>query len=326
MFPISASADGSTVNRRIPWQLRNYSHENGFVHSICSTRSLRDPWIEKEFSQPGRCGVYTGTNSPGVILNYNGAKFQCCASTPDNFLRRTWVSLPFLTCHLASTCSQLPRQPLTPTDHPSGSSTTETLDTFLSGPCALLFHQAASSWGWGLVSICGCGVSSTGLAGSYVYFRSAQEEGTGNSVGEGLAFRDRKCFLLGTPPRAGHRPRPLLFVWAQQRLLFWWPSSSPLWEIWWVSPGGPFRDGKSLHTPHSLWLGRRGCCKSLGCSARALAELLDQVSPDSSFMFGSNSESSPAGNPLQSPCCPRIIWEHSLTTEKVLGLTACTHT
>lgn len=129
-------------------------------------------------------------------------------------------------------------------------------------------------------------MSSTGLAGSYVYFRSAQEEGTGNSVGEGLAFRDRKCFLLGTPPRAGHRPRPLLFVWAQQRLLFWWPSSSPLWEIWWVSPGGPFRDGKSLHTPHSLWLGRKGGCKSLGCSAWALAELLDQVSPDSSFMLG----------------------------------------
>lgn len=167
--------------------------------------------------------------------------------------------------HLASTCSQLPRHPLTPADHPSGSSSKETLDTsFSQVPVPYSSTKQTAPGGWGLVSICGCGVSSTGLAGSYVYFRSAQEEGTGNSVGEGLAFRDRKCFLLGTPPRAGHRPRPLLFVWAQQQLLFWWPSSSPLWEIWWVSPGGPFRVGKSLHTTHSLWLGRRAAAKAWG--------------------------------------------------------------
>lgn len=128
--------------------------------------------------------------------------------------------------HLASTCSQLPRQSLTPADHPSGSSSKETLDTsFSQVPVPYSSTKQTAPGGWGLVSICGCGVSSTGLAGSYVYFRSAQEEGTGNSVGEGLAFRDRKCFLLGTPPRAGHRPRPLLFVWA---LLFCFGGHLPL--------------------------------------------------------------------------------------------------
>lgn len=106
----------------------------------------------------------------------------------------------------------------TPADHSSGSLAAETLDgPFFLGPHALFFYQATSSWGWGLVSLSGCGMSSTGLARSYVCCGSAQEEGIGNSVGGGIrAFRDWKRFLLGTPPRAGHRPRPLLFVWAQE--------------------------------------------------------------------------------------------------------------
>lgn len=143
-------------------------------------------------------------------------------------------STPLLICHLESTCSQLPRQPLPPADHPSSSSTTETLDTsFSQVPVPYSSTRQPAPGGWGLVSICGCGWSSTGLVGSYVYFRSAQEEGTGNSMGEGLEpSRMGSASSLGTPPRAGHRPRPLLFVWAQQQLLFGWPSSSSLWEIW----------------------------------------------------------------------------------------------
>lgn len=47
---------------------------------------------------------------------------------------------------------------------------------------ALFFHQATSSWGWGLVSLSGCGMSSTR---SSVCCGSAQEEGIGKSVGGG---------------------------------------------------------------------------------------------------------------------------------------------
>lgn len=55
----------------------------------------------------------------------------------------------------------------TPADHSSGSLPAETLDgPFFLGSHALFFHQATSSWGRGLVSLSGCGVSSTGLAGA----------------------------------------------------------------------------------------------------------------------------------------------------------------
>lgn len=130
----------------------------------------------------------------------NGANLQCHVPTPGT------PPFPAHLCHP------------TPADHSSGSLAAETLDEpFSLGPHAFFFHQATSSWGWGLVSLSGCGLSSTGLARSYVYCGSAQEEGIGNSVGGGIrAFRDWKRFLLGTPPRAGHRPRPLLFVWAQE--------------------------------------------------------------------------------------------------------------
>lgn len=98
----------------------------------------------------------------------NGANLQCHVPTPGT------PPFPAHLCHP------------TPADHSSGSLAAETLDEpFSLGSHAFFFHQATSSWGWGLVSLSGCGLSSTGLARSYVYCGWAQEEGIGNSVGEG---------------------------------------------------------------------------------------------------------------------------------------------
>jgi hypothetical protein len=88
-------------------------------------------------------------------------------------------------------------------------------------PLSQIFHQAASSWRLGPAEHVWVWYVQPRAGRSYVYFGVSSGGRNREFRGGGVrVFRDGKCFLLGTPPRAGHRPRPLLFVWAQQQLLF----------------------------------------------------------------------------------------------------------